>query len=59
MLSSTSTTFLKMEKCNRVVFQSTRSGAVQHNGAQCCMRDFGFFFTLFPPFKKFKKKYML
>ena len=39
MLSSFST-FLIMKKCNRVVFQSMRSGAVHHNGAQCCMRDF-------------------
>ena len=54
MLSSFSTTFLTMKKCNRVVFQSIRSGALHHNGAQCCMHDFYFFCTLFPPFKKFK-----
>ena len=55
MLSLFSTTFLTMKNCNRVVFQSMRSGAVHHNGAQCCMRDFNFFFTLFHPFKKFNK----
>ena len=53
MLSSFSTTFLTMKKCNRVVLQSMRSGAVRHNGAQ--FRKFYFFFTLFPRFKKFKK----
>ena len=55
MLSLFATTFLTMKKCNRVVLQSMRSGAVHHNGAQCCIRDFYFFFTLFPPFKKFNK----
>ena len=56
MLSSFSTTFLTMKKRNRVVFQSMRSGAVHHNGAQCCMRDFYFFSHCSPPpFKKFNK----
>ena len=57
MLSLFLTTFLTMKKSNRVVFQSMRSGAVHHNGAQCCMRDFCFFFTLFPPpLQKIRKK---
>ena len=55
MLSSFSTTFLTMKKCNRVLFQSMRSGAVHHNGAQCCMRDFYFFFHIVPLLQKFKK----
>ena len=54
MLSSFSTTFVTMKKCNRVVFQSLRSGKVHHNGAQCCIRDL-LFFTLFHPFKKSNK----
>ena len=43
------------EKCNRHVFQNMRSGAVHCNGAQCCMRDFYFCYTLFHPFRKFNK----
>ena len=59
MLSSFSITFLIMKKCNRVVFQSMRSGAVHHNGAQCCMRDFYFFSRCAPPLKNSKKIYVV
>ena len=47
-----------MKKCNRVVFQSMRSRAVHHNGAQCCMRDF-FFSHCSPPSKNSKKIYLV
>ena len=57
MLSSFSTSFLTMKKCNRVVFQSMRSGTVHHNGAQCCMRYF-YFFHFVPPLQKIKKEYI-
>ena len=59
MLSSFSTTFLTMKKCNRVVFQGMRSGAVHHNGAQCCMRDFYFFSHCSPASKNSKKIYVV
>ena len=59
ILSSFSTTFLIMKKCNRVVFQSMRSRAVHRNGAQCCMHDFYFLFHIVPPLQKIQQKYML
>ena len=58
MLYLFSTTFLTMKKCNRVVFQSMRPGAVHHNGAQCCMRDF-YFFHIVPLLQKIQQKYVM
>ena len=59
MLSSFSTTFLTGKKCNRVVFQNMRSGAVHHNGAQCCMRDCYFSSHCSPPSKNYRKIYVV
>ena len=41
------------------MFQSMRSGAVHHNGAQCCMRDFYFVYIVPPLEKKTKKIYVV
>ena len=47
-----------METCNRVVFQSMLSEAVQHNDSQYCMRNF-IFFHIIPPLQQIQQKYML
>ena len=59
MLSEFSKTFLTRKKCNRVLFQSMLSGAVHHNGAQCCMRDFDFFPHCPTPSKNSTKIYVM
>ena len=58
MLSSFSTAFLTMQKCNRVVFGNMRSGAVHHNGTQSCFARFLFSLHCFTASKNIFKKYV-
>ena len=59
MLSSFLTTFLTIKKCNRVVFQSMRSGAVHHTHSRSVACAIFICFHIVPPRKKIQQKYML